>query len=46
MVEDWAENGELVGFVILSAYDKILVQEVPELLDLGESVAVVLLAML
>ena len=46
MVEDWAENGELVGFVILSVYDKVLVQEVLELLDLGESVAIVMLAML
>ena len=46
MVEDWTEYGELVGFVILPVYDKVLVQDVLEPLDLGESVAVVLLAVL
>ena len=46
MVEDWTEYSELVGFVILPVYDKVLVQDVLESLDLGESVAVVLLAVL
>ena len=46
VVENWAEDGEFVGFVVLPVYHEVLVQEVFELLHLIECVTFVTFAVL